>query len=1172
MREVLVPDDPRVQQLLDELLDTDGTPEEVCASCVELLPIVRTRWQQMCQARDELDVMFPAMAETGEDVPPADGAPLPSIPGYEVEAVLGVGGMGVVFRARHLDLNRVVALKMALAGEYAGPRERERFRREAEAVARLQHPNVVQVFDVGEADGRPFFTMEFLDGGSLAQRMKGTPVPAREAAEMVATLAGAVEAAHRSGIVHRDLKPANILRTADGVLKVSDFGLARRLDGPAALTRSGAAVGTPSYMAPEQARGHADQVGPAADIYALGAILYECLTGRPPFRGETAAETIDHVIHREPTPPGRLNTLLPRDLETICLKCLDKDPGRRYPAAADLAADLGRFLNHEPIRARPVGRVERGLRWARRRPAAAGLLAAVVLLVLVGGISAGLQYRHVAADRDRQARTDQEVHAVLERARGPLEEAWQAQDLAKLAEVAVEGNRAVDIARTGTAGAAVRDEAEAFRVDADDRLVRAKKNRVLLDEVLDVLAQHEGDSYPRDKSPRPRVPAQASTDEQYAAAFRRWGLDIEGTPEAEVAARLRSEPDAFVAELIAALDDWMLERRHMQPGAEWRRLYRLAEQLDRGERHRQLRAVLAGDSPPRAESVAGLAAAGLAWPALWKLARGDDWRQLREVRAGIDPRTDPVLTIVLLAQGLAAVGDAAGAEQLLREAVTVRPDQVVLLDALGKLVEARGPAGRARAIECYRAARARRPSLGLALSGTLIQAGRADEAEDVLRDLLRQRPENPVVYNLVGVCLDAQKKHEEAEGAYRKAIDLAPGFASVYYNLGMCLADQNRNEAAEAACRQGLALRPNDSDAHYFLGYILDNQKRYVAAEAAFRKAIALRPDRAEAHYNLGNALMAQGKYPAAEAAYRNAIDLKPDDPLAHINLGMALSKQHKPGAETEFRRAIDLKPDDARAHNNLGMILSKQRRHAEAEAAYRKAIALEPGFALAHLNLGSALMEQARFGEGVEFVRKGKALLPANDPLQAQASDLLEWCRLYLALDSRLPALLRGTDRPADAVERIVLAQLCRIKGLDAAAARFYSDGFAADPVFADAVPPGIHFNAAGCAARAARGDGTDAPAGAAERAALRAKALKWLRVDFAFHRKRTASRAAAERNAAAGTLDDWLRDPDLAALRPGWRRMGMPARERAEWDALWAEVEATLARTQGSAIDGAR
>ncbi|MBN9516962.1 serine/threonine protein kinase [bacterium] len=282
--------------------------------------------------------MFPPESEVpAARLPPAADTPFPDIPGYEVEAVLGAGGMGVVFKARHLRLNRVVALKMALAGAYAGAHERERFQREAESVAALRHPNVVQIHDIGDSLGKPYFTMEYVEGGSLAEKLAGTPLPARAAAALLAGLAAAVHAAHSTGIVHRDLKPGNVLLTADGTPKVSDFGLARRLGGEAGLTRTGTALGTPSYMAPEQARGTASAVGPPADIFALGAILYETLTGRPPFRAESAAETVHQLLTQDPVPPSRLNGKVPRDLETICLKCLSKPLSETTSAASSAA-------------------------------------------------------------------------------------------------------------------------------------------------------------------------------------------------------------------------------------------------------------------------------------------------------------------------------------------------------------------------------------------------------------------------------------------------------------------------------------------------------------------------------------------------------------------------------------------------------------------------------------------------------------------------------------------------------------------------------------------------------------------------------------------------------------------------------------------------------------------
>jgi tRNA A-37 threonylcarbamoyl transferase component Bud32 len=383
-----VPDEPRVQELLAELFDRQATPEEVCGTCPDLLPVVRGRWRQICQLRAELDALLPIWPHESPPTPPTEEMPLPQVPGYEVESVLGHGGMGVVYRARHPRLDRLVALKMALAGSYAGPHERERFRREAEAVAALRHPNVVQVYDVGDTDGRPYFTMELMEGGSLARQLAGAPQPARQAAALLATLAGAVRAAHEAGVVHRDLKPGNVLLTADGTPKVADFGLARRLDADERLTLSGAVLGTPSYTAPEQACGDRGAVGPRTDVYALGAILYECLTGRPPFQGETAAATMNQVITYDPVPPSRLNFKVPRDLETICLKCLQKAPSHRYASAAALADDLRGFEEGRPIQARPVGRLEKTARWVHRNPTVAGLSAVAALaLVAVAVVS-----------------------------------------------------------------------------------------------------------------------------------------------------------------------------------------------------------------------------------------------------------------------------------------------------------------------------------------------------------------------------------------------------------------------------------------------------------------------------------------------------------------------------------------------------------------------------------------------------------------------------------------------------------------------------------------------------------------------------------------------------------------------------------------------------------------
>ena len=300
--------------------------------------------------------------------------------GFEVFEELGRGGMSVVYRARQVYPSRVVAIKFLLAGVHADAERRARFLAEADAFARLRHPNVVRIHEVGEHGGLPFLALEFVEGVTLADRLGGAPLPPRQAAELAEQLARAVHAAHRAGVVHRDLKPANVLIAADGTPKVTDFGLAKQEESD--LTATGAVLGTPSYMAPEQAEGRAREVGPPADVYALGTILYEMLTGRPPFRGATPLETLDQVRSRDPIAPGQLRAKLPRDLDTICLTCLRKEPSARYGSAEALADDLGRFLRDEPIRARRTGPIGVAGRWCRRNPAVAGLLGTVAALLI----------------------------------------------------------------------------------------------------------------------------------------------------------------------------------------------------------------------------------------------------------------------------------------------------------------------------------------------------------------------------------------------------------------------------------------------------------------------------------------------------------------------------------------------------------------------------------------------------------------------------------------------------------------------------------------------------------------------------------------------------------------------------------------------------------------------
>jgi len=323
---------------------------------------------------------------------------------YELIEQIGQGGMGVVFKARQRNLNRTVALKLMLSGPLASEAEIKRFRSEANAAATLQHPNVVAIHEVGEQDGRHYFSMEFVEGKSLAEVVRRTPLPAERAVRYVKTIAEAVHYAHQRGILHRDLKPHNVLIDASDQPRITDFGLAKQIEVDSDLTVSGAVLGTPSYMPPEQAAGKRREIGPASDVYSLGAILYDLLTGRPPFRADTPLDTLRQVLDAEPAAPRLLNRKVPRDLETICLKCLAKETHRRYASAQALADDLGRFQRHEPILARPPGSAGRVWRWGRRNPAVAGLIGTSGVLLLLMAVAAVLFRRDTLDNNVHAAR------------------------------------------------------------------------------------------------------------------------------------------------------------------------------------------------------------------------------------------------------------------------------------------------------------------------------------------------------------------------------------------------------------------------------------------------------------------------------------------------------------------------------------------------------------------------------------------------------------------------------------------------------------------------------------------------------------------------------------------------------------------------------------------------
>lgn len=766
----------RIQEVLEEMMETHCTPEEACVSCPELLPDVRKRWNQLQCVQHQVGLFFPN-SKHPSDTDPAkrtEGTRLPQIDGYEVQSILGRGGMGVVYRARHLKLNRTVALKMLLSGAYADLYELARFQREAEAVAALNHPNIVHVHDVGELDGQPYFTMEFIEGQSLAEALAGTPQPARQSAEFVSMLARAVQAAHAGGIIHRDLKPGNVLLAKDGTPKISDFGLARRFDNEAALTLTGARMGTPSYMAPEQAAGHTSQIGPSVDIYALGAILYEMLTGRPPFRAETAIETERQVIQDEPIAPSRFNTKVPRDLETICLKCLHKEQARRYPTAGALADDLSRFLRLEPIQARRVSAFERAGKWANRhRSLSAAIISSALLSILV--LSAGWWYLLDRAVTSRAVQNDfQEV------VRAQKSSSWPEAQLAmERAQARVGDRQAKDL----------RDQLEKFR--------RELKFVQVLEEIrLDKLSPvGEGDKFAR---------AQA----QYEVAFRDAGL-FDMTPQPSVvAAQIRST--GIASAIVVALDDWACcvtdQNRRDQ-------LFDVARQVDGDPITSQMReSELWTDRERLSAFVQNAKVSDRSLQLL--IYMGERLRILGGDPVPLYKRLQqdyPDDFYVNLMLGVAAhqAKNPTDAMRFYQAAIALRPAVAVPRSNLGKAL---ADSGRMEeSLEQFAIAMRLEPKSYEYRFNYALALRRLERNEQAVQEL-RLIPEDAPIYatsvGLIARCLVAQGKFSEALVESRRAIELKPQMWEAHNALKDSLLKLHQFEDARAAWQKTLEFEP----------------------------------------------------------------------------------------------------------------------------------------------------------------------------------------------------------------------------------------------------------------------------------------------------------------------------------------------------------------------------
>jgi tetratricopeptide (TPR) repeat protein len=961
------------------------------------------------------------MASTTKPATPATAAP-PDVPGYEILGVLGRGGMGVVYKARQVGLKRIVALKMILGGGHAGTQERARFRAEAEAVARLQHPNIVQVYEVGEHHDLPFFSLEYCPGGSLASELRGNPKTAQDAARLVETLARGMHAAHQVQIVHRDLKPANILLGADGTPKITDFGLAKDLGIEDGQTQTGAVMGTPSYMAPEQAAGALKEIGPWTDTYALGALLYELLTGRPPFKGPSVWDTVDQVRQREPVPPNQLQPGVPRDLETICLKCLSKAPAQRYPSALALAEDLRRFLNGEPVLARPVPGWQRLLKWARRRPAQAALAGSVFLALLAciaGAVFYGLYQNQVAESLQKQVERGQTVQVLW--AQGQ-----EAESHGRLDDAAEKLDRALATldADPDSADPALRDRVAKQRQrvrklldeQAARRQLQAKVKQFL--EARDDILFHELAPTARDRSA-----SQAEIRRLAPAALTLWNIHGDGPPDSasQALAAYRGKLDsrkqaaqvaAGCAEVLLA---WAESEADLPPTDSAARrqsgLKKAVYLLD------------AADAIGRAHGLPTSEALHLRKARyLEQLGDKEAARAEKERAAQSPPTTARDFFLAGLEGWLQGKLDKAakGCDEALR----LEPGNfwAQYLQALCHFRARHWAEAKLGFTACL----GRRGDLfwpRLLRAFAYGELGQAKDAASEFAHCLEQAGSDPfqryVVLTNRGAFWVHQKELDKALADLGEAAKLQPKAYEAEANLGELYRQRKEFDQAQAALTRALRLRPGDPNLYYSRARIQLERKDWPAARQDFEQALVHEPKAstsvlaASAHVELAQLYQRDGDYARALAACEAALQARPNySPayreqartlLAQGNVAEAgkaldryLAATPKAGAEiyavrgriydelSQFSKAVDsysrslaLRPD-AEVRSRRGWAYLRLRAVPAAVEDFKEALRLEPDSPLALCGQAHALLTEGHLERAVAdaegAVKDGKA------------------------------------------------------------------------------------------------------------------------------------------------------------------------------------------------------
>jgi tetratricopeptide (TPR) repeat protein len=1074
----------------------------------------------------------------------------------------------------------------------------------------LQHPGIPPVHVVGRLDdGRPFFAMKLIRGRTLAELLEQRSSPTADLPRLLDIFEKVCQTlafAHSRRVIHRDLKPSNIMVGAFGEVQVMDWGLAKVLaeggiadeerasrqhqpeaeslirtargsgsTGSGTETEAGSLLGTPAYMPPEQANGDVALLDRRCDVFGLGAILCEVLTGMPPYVGRSPEELRRKAANGDlADATARLDGCgADQELITLTRACLAPETIDRPRDAQAVADSLTAYQGGVQERLQAAQRqravaLAQEIEQRKRRRVQLALAGAVVVLLLGGGAFAWWQREQVQAVRARHGHNAEAVAALLQQ----CQDALHKDDTARAA-LTLEGAR--------------KRAAEGGADDLAGRLDALAEDLLLLRD-LDAIDQF-----------------------RWTWADSKWpDAKVVATRTREALARFGADPDAVLVDKAVA---------RVSASAVRERIVMALDRLLRVQNSAEVRAVLRRvDANPYRDAVRDAVLAGNHWR-LWELAGQaaaleqppgfaaflgnssaiavERRRQLLE--AAVSRRSGNLGLLMSLSMTY-PIDQKDGANERLRwlqAAIAAAPGNTAAHNGLGVALDQKGKVE--EAIACYHKAIALNPklaaahsNLGLALKGK----GKVDEAIACWRKAIALDPKLAKAHSNLGAALYGKGKVDEAIACYRKAVALDPKDAAAHANLGAALASKGQWDEAIVRYQKAIALDPKLARVHTGMGYALYGKGQVDEAIACYHKATLLDPKDATAHAHLGNALARKGQLDEAIACFRRTIEVAPKDAIPHYHLGNALKDKGKvEEAIACYHKAIALNPKLAAAHSNLGAALYGKGKVDEAIACWRKAIALDPKLAGAHSNLGTALYgkgqveesiacyhkaieidpkyAKAHSGLGLVLLSRGRyvlardalaralTLFPVNHPLRAIVSGQLQKCVRFLKLEARLPGILREEEQPASALECLDLARMCVHKKRNATATRLSATAFAADPKLADDLQARHRYNAACSAALAAAGQGEDAAKlDDQEGARLRKQALDWLRADLAMWSKLLSSAQPAARTAVQQKMQHWRRDRDLAGIREKAALDKLPAEERQQWQRLWHDVDALL------------